>query len=342
MRNKTGCDISCYDNSINYEELLRNINFAIIRVGYGVSYMPDKQKDSLLDRHYNQLYGKTLVGAYYYAYANDYGEGKSEAYNCIKYLDGRRLDLPIYYDIEDSSVINVGRQKLTDIIKEFCEEVERNGYKAGVYASKSVFDNKLYKDQLSQYSLWVASYGNNDGNVPQGNEDLYKGQYNLWQYSSVVATPGLNRKGDADIMYDDVPTPTPEPPKPQPQGSTLDLVYRTMKGEFGDGQARKDALGDRYDEVQDFINHIYSASTDTLVQEVYAGKYGNGEVRKVVLGSRYDEVQDAINGERTYTVQSGDTLSGIAKRFGTTVDSLVKKNNIENPNLIYPGQVLKI
>jgi nucleoid-associated protein YgaU len=115
-----------------------------------------------------------------------------------------------------------------------------------------------------------------------------------------------------------------------------------MKGEFGDGQARKDALGDRYDEVQDFINHIYSASTDTLVQEVYAGKYGNGEVRKVVLGSRYDEVQDAINGERTYTVQSGDTLSGIAKRFGTTVDSLVKKNGIKNPNLIYPGQVLKI
>lgn len=339
MRNKTGVDISCYDNSINYEELLRNINFAIIRVGYGVSYMPDKQKDSLLDRHYNQLYGKTLVGAYYYAYANDYGEGKSEAYNCIKYLDGRRLDLPIYYDIEDASVINVGRQKLTDIIKEFCEEVERNGYKAGVYASKSVFDNKLYKNQLSQYSLWVASYGNNDGNVPQGNEDLYKGQYNLWQYSSRVETPGLNRKGDADIMYDDVPTPTPQP---TPQGSTLDLVYRTMKGEFGDGQARKDALGDRYDEVQDFINHIYSASVDTLVQEVYAGKYGNGEVRKVVLGSRYNEVQDAINGERTYTVQSGDTLSGIAKRFGTTVDSLVKKNNIENPNLIYPGQVLKI
>ena len=342
MRNKTGCDISCYDNSINYEELLRNINFAIIRVGYGVSYMPDKQKDSLLDRHYNQLYGKTLVGAYYYAYANDYGEGKSEAWNCIKYLDGRKLDLPIYYDIEDSSVINVGRQKLTDIIKEFCETIEQNGYKAGVYASKSVFDNKMYKDQLSQYNLWVASYGSNDGNVPQGNEDLYKGQYNLWQYSSRVETPGLNRKGDADIMYDDVPTPTPPAPQPTPQGSTLDLVYRTMKGEFGDGQARKDALSDRYDEVQDFINHIYSASTDTLVQEVYAGKYGNGEVRKVVLGPRYDEVQDAINGEQTYVVKSGDTLSGIAQRFGTTVDSLVKKNNIENPNLIYPGQVLKI
>lgn len=160
----------------------------------------------------------------------------------------------------------------------------------------------------------------------------------------LVATPGLNRKGDANIMYDDVPTPTPVPPQPTPQGSTLDLVYRTMKGEFGDGQARKDALGDRYNEVQDFINHIYSASTDTLVQEVYAGEYGNGEVRKVVLGPRYDEVQDAINREQeqTYTVKSGDTLSGIASRYNTTVDSLVKKNGIKNPNLIYPGQVLKI
>ena len=225
MKNKTGVDISCYDNNIDYEELIRNINFAIIRVGYGVSYMPNSQKDSLLDRHYNQLYGKTTVGAYYYAYANDYGEGKSEAWNCIKYLDGRKLDLPIYYDIEDKSIINVGKQKLTDIIKEFCETIEANGYKAGVYASKSVFDNNMYKDQLSQYSLWVASYGNNTGDVPQGNEDLYKGQYNLWQYSSVVATPGLNRKGDANIMYDDIPTPTPVPPSPTPGPEYKDYVY---------------------------------------------------------------------------------------------------------------------
>lgn len=44
----------------------------------------------------------------------------------------------------------------------------------------------------------------------------------------------------------------------------------------------------------------------------------------------------------TYTVKSGDTLSAIAKRFGTTVQSLVKLNNIANPNLIYPNQVLKL
>ena len=45
---------------------------------------------------------------------------------------------------------------------------------------------------------------------------------------------------------------------------------------------------------------------------------------------------------KTYKVKSGDTLSEIAKKYNTTVDSLVKKNNIKDKNLIYVGQVLKI
>ena len=44
----------------------------------------------------------------------------------------------------------------------------------------------------------------------------------------------------------------------------------------------------------------------------------------------------------TYTVQSGDTLSGIASRFGTTYQYLAQINGIANPNLIYPGQVIRI
>jgi len=43
-----------------------------------------------------------------------------------------------------------------------------------------------------------------------------------------------------------------------------------------------------------------------------------------------------------YTVQAGDTLFVIARRFGTTVESIVDLNNLENPELIFPGQVLKI
>ena len=68
-----------------------------------------------------------------------------------------------------------------------------------------------------------------------------------------------------------------------------------MKDEFGGGDARKAALGSRYNEVQDVINHIDKASVQELVDEVWAGKYGDDEVRRTVLGSRWQEVQDVIN-----------------------------------------------
>ena len=45
---------------------------------------------------------------------------------------------------------------------------------------------------------------------------------------------------------------------------------------------------------------------------------------------------------KTYTVAKGDTLSGIAAQYGTTVDTLVELNGIQNPNLIVVGQVLKL
>ena len=68
-----------------------------------------------------------------------------------------------------------------------------------------------------------------------------------------------------------------------------------MKGKYGVGNARKNALGGRYDEVQSFINHISRASVKTLAQETINGRYGNGETRKTVLGSKYEAVQTEVN-----------------------------------------------
>ena len=44
----------------------------------------------------------------------------------------------------------------------------------------------------------------------------------------------------------------------------------------------------------------------------------------------------------TYTVKSGDTLSAIAQKYGTTYQEIAKANGISNPNLIYPGQTINI
>lgn len=129
-----------------------------------------------------------------------------------------------------------------------------------------------------------------------------------------------------------------------PSGSTLGLVYHVLKNGLN-GAAREEYCGARFREVQDFINHIYETSDQTLAEEVKSGRYGNDPVRKTVLdacGSRYQAVQDIINGKsRTYTVKSGDTLSGIGAKLGVSWKGIASKNGIPAPYTIYPGQKLK-
>lgn len=87
---------------------------------------------------------------------------------------------------------------------------------------------------------------------------------------------------------------------------------------------------------------------DQLAQEVIEGKWGNGSERVQRLGHLYQAVQNKVNeillGKKdiVYTVKSGDTLYGIALKYGTTYQKIASDNNIANPNLIYPGQKLII
>ena len=107
----------------------------------------------------------------------------------------------------------------------------------------------------------------------------------------------------------------------------------------------------QYDNVEDVEKSVdNSKSIEELAKEVIAGKYGNGEERKQKLGNLYNEVQAKVNSiygqnvsrEIIYIVKSGDTLSGIAQKYNTTYQKIVKDNNISNPNLIYPNQKLVI
>ena len=207
---------------------------------------------------------------------------------------------------------------------------------------------------------WIAGYpmnGITDINFGVNNNIPYSvtgGGICAWQFSSSVRIPGFGGNLDGDVFYGDAAAwakyvgagapSVPAAPATPSAPSTLDLVSVTMQGGYGNGDVRKKALGNRYDEVQSFINHIATASTATLAQEVLAGKYGNGNIRKTVLGNRYDAVQSVVNGGayKSYTVKPGDTLSGIAAKYGTTYQRLAQINGISNPNVIYSGQILKI
>lgn len=108
--------------------------------------------------------------------------------------------------------------------------------------------------------------------------------------------------------------------------------------------------GVRVVKVQAAKNDLDKYSDMELAQMVLKGQFGNGAVRKSKLGNRYNAVQNEVNkllGASQsqgvyYTVKSGDTLSGIATKYKTTVSDLVKLNGIKNPNLIYVNQKLRI
>jgi len=77
-----------------------------------------------------------------------------------------------------------------------------------------------------------------------------------------------------------------------------DLVKRTIRGEFGNGEERKRKLGKYYDEVQSIINgkkQNDSVNIDDLVKRTIRGEFGNGAERKKKLGKYYNEVQKRVN-----------------------------------------------
>ena len=108
--------------------------------------------------------------------------------------------------------------------------------------------------------------------------------------------------------------------------------------------------GVRVVKVQAAKNDLDEYSDKELAQMVLKGQFGNGAVRKAKLGNRYNAVQNEVNkllgASKSqgvyYIVKSGDTLSGIATKYKTTVLNLVKLNGIKNPNLIYVNQKLRI
>lgn len=332
-------DVSTHQGIIDWAKVKASgVDGAIIRCGYGSDIA--SQDDKQWKRNADECTRLGIpFGTYLYSYAKTIAQAKSEAEHVLRLVKGYNLSYPIYYDLEEAGTESGAIERA----KVFGDIIEAAGYWCGVYANKSWWTNHLVG--LERFVKWVAQYNS---------VCTYNGSYDMWQYTSSGSIPGVNGNCDVNWCYRDYPSEIvgkgsseSKPSGTDISGTTLELVYRTMKDEFGKGYIRKQNLGSRYNEVQSFINHISSASAETLAKEVWTGKYGDDEIRKVVLGARWDEVMKIVNASDSsspiyYTVKSGDTLSGIASKYGTTYQAIAKLNGISNPNLIYAGQRLRV
>jgi len=80
----------------------------------------------------------------------------------------------------------------------------------------------------------------------------------------------------------------------------------------------------------------------TGTHPIHVGSVGWMRLSDIILGKTKSVAPSSKSTMKSYTVKSGDTLSAIAKRYSVEWKTIATYNNIKNPNLIHPGQVLKI
>lgn len=329
-----GIDISKYQAGINLSAVKNaGMDFVILRAGYtGYGDGVSKAKDTSFETFYTQSKEVGLnVGAYWFTCANTYQKGVDEAKwmyeNCLK---GKQFEYPIYIDVEDDTgkryyLRNAGKEATTQGVKGFCETLENLGYYVGIYASDiSGFKEMMNIEQLTGYDKWVARYGS---------KPSYVSEHGMHQYTSSGKINGYNGNLDMNEAYKDYPTIiknggfngfSKQQSDTQNTNSDTQLVisnettYVVKKGDTLSGIASK-----------------YNTTYQKL-----ASYNGISNPNKIYIGQVIK-----INGTSssvTYTVKKGDTLTAIAKKYGTTINKIANDNNIADPNKIYTGQKLVI
>lgn len=190
-----GIDVSKWQGNINFTAVKKaGIDFVIIRAGYG---RVASQKDPLFERNYTAAKAAGLhVGAYWYSYADSAQDAKKEAALCLEVIKGKTFDFPIYFDLEERDQFAKGKDFCSELVKTFCTELEKAGYFAGLYISRSPLQTHITKEVAERFALWVAEYG------PKLN---WAGAYGIWQHSSTGRVVGVIGNVDLDTAVVDYP-----------------------------------------------------------------------------------------------------------------------------------------
>ena len=229
-------DISQYQSSVDYKKLAKEVDGVIIRLGYrGWGSAGTLCKDSMLDKHLaGAKANKIPLGFYFFSQATTATEAKQEADYAASLIGDTKTTYPVYIDVEDSGApANQGRAdglnktQRTNIINAFCKEIEKKGFKGGVYASESWFGNKFDTSKLGDYSIWVAKYGTDSGTA-ESKPNIAK--YDGWQFTSVYKLNSISSRVDMSYFYS-IPTLKKEEINEETKTETKEEIKTEIKTE---------------------------------------------------------------------------------------------------------------
>lgn len=168
----TGIDISELNGHVDINAMKGQIDFAIIRCGYGSDY--ESQDDTEFEANVKKCEAAGIpYGVYLYSYAQNEEMAKSEAAHTLRLLKGKLPLYGVWYDVEDSSLPD-GEAIVNNVIA-YCDTVQAAGYYCGVYSFLYWLQTRLNSPRLAKYDKWVA----------QWNDTLdYTGNVGMWQFTN--------------------------------------------------------------------------------------------------------------------------------------------------------------
>ena len=342
-----GIDVASYQTVA--QAVNKNAQATVVKATQGTGYVNPK-----CDAQYQNAkkHGK-LLGVYHYAGG---GNATAEADYFLKNIKGYIGEAVLFLDWENGQNSAYGNGKW---VKQFVDRVKaKTGIDCVIYTgSEGAAQVAPYVKKSN--ALWIAQYPYR--NYPSFNEP--KSNYNShgmtvfgWQFSSTpldhsvyYVTPAQWKayaKGSGKI------TPAKPAKKPATKPKPAGAKWVTNKVTYKLKVAVK--LRSGASTGSGVLSTLPAGSVVKTDRAIIQGGYrwvrqprGGGKYAYLATGpanntlAYVSTVKNGAKTVRTYTVRSGDNLSTIAKRLGTSTNNLVAKNGIKNRNRIYPGQKLK-
>lgn len=231
-------------------------------------------------------------------------------------------------DYEVFSGVSV--EESNNIAQVFLESVKRlTNKEVIVYSDLSNARDRFSRNIADNYELWIAYYGD------YNNLRYVETSWERWigvQYTDRGYVPGIRGNVDRDLYTENIflsdTGEIPNTENPNNNNNTETIFYTIRKGDT------LSEIASRYGTTVQELVSINNIANPNLIYP--------GETIRVATNSTIHGSETRGTGSITYTVQRGNTLSQIASAYGVTVNHIVQMNNIQNPNLIYPGEKLRI
>lgn len=316
-----GIDISSWQRDINFTEVKNaGIEIVYIKASEGRTLV-----DPYLEINYRNAKANNLkIGFYHFLTATTVEAAETQARFFASVIEGKEVDCKLAMDYE--KFYGVGENEINEIAVAFIKKLKQiTGKDVIVYSNLNNVRNTFDSEVASQGKLWLAYYSNTDNLIHvKSNWDTYIGI----QYTSTGRVPGINGNVDRDrfskeILMDDLGSSN-ENEGNVPNKQIINYIVN-----------RGDTLSQIAYKYGTTVNEIARLNRIQNVNLIYPG-----QVLEIIINSNNGQTNQSQ--KISYTVQRGDTLWGISRRYGVSIQNIVSWNNIKNPNLIYTGNKLVI